>query len=309
MKKLYTLFVLFFILSLAVIVNAQKEYQPFEWVEAELNGKLLEKVAMLLPVNFPGINKTFYMQFDTGCNSTFFYGRVMLKHGIFKTLHEVEQAEFSWIRNNGDSNKYSAKAQVEWSSDDSIITGSKEPINNIVGTIGCDMLRDKIMIIDFPRKRFFVLSDSSSIPSMLKNKINYSPMKYENDRLYINAIIGNDTLKDVFYDTGSSTTFLLLPLNDWIAATGKNLDDSGVNKTYTISWGDTLDNYKAPLKNSLIISDIEIPSPPIDYVDWGKDVNYRLIGNAPFYESYIVVLDCINNRFGLCERKDKKNNY
>ena len=61
MKKLYTLFVLFFILSLAVTVNAQKEYHPFEWVEVELNGKLLEKVAMLMPVRFPGITKTYYM--------------------------------------------------------------------------------------------------------------------------------------------------------------------------------------------------------------------------------------------------------
>lgn len=301
MKKVYPLFILFFLLSLSVTIIAQEEYQSFEWAAVELDGVMLEKAAMLLPVRLPSIAKTFYMQFDTGCRNTFFYGKIMLRHEILKKESEVEQTDFSWIFSNSDSIEYSANAKVEWSTDDSIITGSDEPLHNIIGTIGSDLLRDRIIVINFIKKKFKVLSDSNSMPLMLKNKVKYSPMKNDNNRLFINISIGSDTLSDVFFDTGSSTTFLLLPLKDWVVATGKNLEDKGVEKTFTISWGDTLDNYKAPLKDNLIISDIVIPSPLIDYVDWGTTAKFKLIGNAPFYDSYIVVLDCIDNRFGLLQ--------
>lgn len=72
------------------------------------------------------------------------------------------------------------------------------------------------------------------------------------------------------------------------------------------SWGQTLELVGAPAQASLKFADFTIPEPEIFYVrDGAFDPLFRderidvVMGNAPFCDDYVVVLDFRGSRFGV----------
>jgi hypothetical protein len=267
-------------------------FNKFEWTGREFNKVSYPKAAILVPVKLAGSDKKLFAQLDTGCNGTFFYGKILEKHGVKFDSTSRDYIEFSWLGEVETPGLKKDSAFVSWSMDYPVDLSSEKPEDNIAGTIGLDEILGKILVLNFPLREYALFSDSSELPADLKDA-----------RFYVNIVIGNDTLKDVFYDTGASISTLTLPLADWKRATGLQGDEPEIIRDSVLSWGKNVEVLKATSKGDLQFGNIRIKAPVVEHVEWPDTsfANYRLMGNAPFYDEYIVAVDCKYSRMGVAE--------
>lgn len=285
----------------------QSHFNKFEWAGAEFNKIFYPKAAILVPVNVAGISKILFAQLDTGSNGTFFYGKLLEKHGVKFDSDKPSSINFSWMGSSETPDLLTDSAFISWSSfeETSVDLSSEKPEDRIVGTIGLDKIVGKILILNFPQNEYAIFSDSSELPVYLKDKLGYVPAVIDNARFYVNIVIGNDTLKNIFYDTGASMSTLTLPLRDWRRVTGLQGDEPEIVRDSVFSWGKKVEVLKASSKGDLQFGSIHIKSPMVEHVEWPDTSfnNYRLLGNVPFYDEYIVVVDCKYSRMGIAKKQ------
>lgn len=307
-KRVLWIFIILAVFQFSLIglsYAEQDRFIKFEWAGAEFNKVFYPKAAILVPVKVAGISKKLFAQLDSGSNGTFFYGKILEKHGLKFDSTNKGYLKFSWQGKDEMPEAGGDSAFVSWSMDDSVILSSEKPEDDIVGTIGLDEVLGKILVLDFPEQKYTIFSDSSEIPAGWKDKLEYVPAVINNARFYVNIVIGNDTLKDIFYDTGASMSTLTLPLQDWRRATGLNGDEPEIIRDSVWSWEKKIEVWKASSKADLQFGSIHIKSPMVEHVEWPDTSfnNYRLMGNAPFYDDYTVVVDCKYSRMGIAKKE------
>jgi hypothetical protein len=282
---------------------ASRDPERFEWSQVTLNGAYYPKAAILVPVRFPGVGQILFAQLDTGSDGTMFYAKILIKHGIKPDTSKAGGTEFSWAGGTARIDNITHPWALNWSMDDTTSVRSLKPDDHIVGTIGMDQIVGKLLVLDFPRQRFMILADSSLLPDTLKSTLDYTPGVIENLRLYVPVVVGSDTVYNVLFDTGSSISTLTVPIADWRKLTGLNGDEPSVRKDTILSWGQKLEMLSAPAKADLTFGRVHIHAPIIDCVKWKDSTlnNIHLMGNAPFYDSCTVVLDCKYSRLGVAK--------
>ena len=310
-KRVLWIFIILAVFQFSLIGLSRAEqdrFIKFEWAGAEFNKVFYPKAAILVPVKVAGISKKLFAQLDTGSNGTFFYGNVLEKRGVKFDSTNLGYVKFSWLGENEMPEVGRDSAFVSWSMDGSVDLSSEKPENKIVGTIGLDEILGKILVLDFPEQKYAIFSDSSEIPAGLRDRLKYVPAVINNARFYVNIVIGNDTLKDIFYDTGASMSTLTLPLQDWRRATGLQGDESEIVRDSVFSWGKKIEVLKASSKGDLQFGSLRIKSPMVEHVEWPDTSfnNYRLMGNAPFYDDYSVVVDCKYSRMGIAKKANSR---
>ncbi len=254
---------------------------------------------MLVPIKVTGSTKTLYAQFDTGSDATIFYGNILRRHGVKLDSALNQSLDFSW--SDGLQVKSDSMAVIDWSLDDSVNVTSTRPIDNIVGTIGAPLIRGKILVIDFPRTRFAVYDDTLSVTTQLSCAVQYVNGNLRHYRLYVPVIIGTDTLYDVLFDTGSSSSTLTIPKSLWQKVTGLNGDELQVKKDTIMAWGESLNQISAIARADLKFGVLTLKAPVVDHVEWTDPslADFRIMGNAPFYDSCVVVVDTKYARLGV----------
>lgn len=297
------LVVLFWLPNSGLSQTTNHHFNKFEWAGVEFNKVFYPKAAILVPVKVAGITKRLFAQLDTGSNGTFFYGKILEKHGLKFDSTNKDYLKFLWLGKDEMPEAGGDSAFVSWSMDDSINLSSEKPEDNNVGTIGLDEVLGKILVLDFPEQKYAIFSDSSEIPAGLRDRLKYVPAVIKNARFYVNIIIGKDTLKDIFYDTGASMSTLTLPLEDWRKSTGLRGNEPEIIRDSVFSWGKKVEVLKASSKGDLQFGSIHIKSPMVEHVEWPDTSfnNYRLMGNAPFYDEYVVAVDCKYSRMGVAK--------
>lgn len=271
-------------------------FVPFYWSGFGIAGSYYPKATLLVPIKVEGSNKQFYAQLDTGTETSVLYGIRLLRHGFAVDSGRVVGRNVSWY--DKDSEIRSCTAYVVWSMEATDDTGSAD---SLVGSIGLDALYDRILVIDYPRTRFAVFRDTADLPDNIKRSVGYVPAEIQYNMLYVTVVLGDDTLKSVLFDTGSSTTTLLLPEREWMKITGLSGDEAVVVRDSVPAWGGYLPLLRGPSRYSLSFGSILIDNPTVDHVKWpgGANDNLRLMGNALFYNDYLVVIDFGNRQFGI----------
>jgi hypothetical protein len=299
------LVVLFWLPIRGLSQTTNNHFAKFEWAGAEFNKVFYPKASILVPVKVAGTAKKLFAQLDTGCNGTFFYGKILEKHGVKFDSDEPSSINFSWMGLSEIPALLTDSAFISWSSfeDASVDPSSVKPEDRIVGTIGLDKIVGKILILNFPKNEYAIFSDSSELPVYLKDNLGYVPAVIDNARFYVSIVIGKDTLKNIFYDTGASMSTLTLPLEDWRKATGLRGNEPEIIRDSVFSWGKKIEVLKAYSKADLRFGSLHIKSPMVEHVEWTDTSfnNYRLLGNAPFYDDYIVAVDCKYSRMGVAK--------
>jgi hypothetical protein len=280
---------------------AESTYQDFYWTSIELEDRVIEKAALLVPVEFPGTSVKAFAQLDTGSDATIFYGPVLRKHGIPVDSVSADKPRFRWYGIDDKSGPFEKPAFISWRMDSDNDLASDNPRDHIIGTIGLDLVVGKILVVDFPNARFAVLSDTSEIRNVIPGKAYFVNAVISYNKLYVDIPLGKDTLKSVRFDTGASSVALILPLDFWRSATGLDGDEDSVRRDSVRSWGRYVQTLSAPAREDLLFGPIQISSPTVVHVDWPDPTlqKEKLLGNAPFYDDYIVIVDCIRSKFGI----------
>ena len=296
-----------FVLALALGSVASPHADSFDsfiWASGEIRGKMYEKAAVLVPVEIPGVETKLYGQLDTGSDATVFYGNLLRRHGVPVDSGGAIPLRFRWFGHSDKQGPLETPGFVDWTTDADVNPQSDDPSEHIIGSIGLDKVVGKVLILDFPSCKYAVVSDTLAVRQLLPDSVNYVDAAVAYNKFFLSVGLGADTLQAVRFDSGSSSFMLILPYDWWQWATGLSAESPTVVKDTIPSWGKGVETWTAPAKYELTFGQIRIPAPMVTYIDWPDSTltNARIMGNAPFYNDYIVVVDCIRQKFGVAGR-------
>jgi hypothetical protein len=292
---------LILILLATVICQAADKYDTFVWSAGEIGGRVYSKAAILVPLEFQGISKRFYAQLDTGSDATILYGRCLQKFNIpIDSLNNAIPA-FRWYGHEKKTVTPESLAIIDWTMGADTATAPETPDDLLIGTIGLDKVMGKILVLDFPETKYAVVEDTAALSEIIPAGIEFIDGVVSYNKFYINVVLGEDTIPAVRYDCGSSIAVLLLPRDWWQWATGLEGNESEVLKDSVPSWGRFVHTFKAQSKYDMILGSFCMRNPMVTFVDWPDPglLSSKFLGNAAFYDSCVVVVDCIREKFGV----------
>lgn len=279
---------------------------PFQWISDSLGGELNPYSAMVLSVTIPGCGRKFRMQFDLGSPSSLFYKNKMEAINLkYRNLNFHEQDGKDWLLNYSFTiaqMKVTNRKIRVWPYDASGISWTDTTKVEIIGTIGSDIIDDKILIIDYPHQ---IITLTSRLADSISTKIHMTPFKWEERKVLLPVIIHKQKT-NLYFDTGSSAFSLLTDHATWKVLSRKNapVHQFGVN-----SWGKTLTAFTAPTDYSVEFNSISIPIMNVTYIEGTSFIQNLLMrfsgmggmtGNKLFLEKTILI-DTRKKEFGILQ--------
>jgi len=273
-------------------VSGIAENIPIKWISSEEN----VHSALLLPIKINGINRTFYMQFDSGSSTTVFY-----KNSLESIAENLQNQVKINIENNQISTAFSiGKMKIVSNTFEVLNYGEKVDFEdpkaeNIIGTIGTDLLEKRITILDFKNNQ------CSFIVKIQEN--DFTDFEFKKRKILIPSSIENENLK-LLYDSGSSGYELITTKEIWQQY---RIQNSAVKTEKGNSWGNILQVYSASAKKKIQFGKLTLNLSEVTHIEGTSDLQKFLmkrsgmqgmIGNKLFL-NHKLILDCKNEKFKL----------
>lgn len=277
----------------------------FNWGGDTLNGKYYAKASMQIPCKLEGLPNIFTFQFDLGANLTGVYENSFssfypLRKDLENKIGRLKSPLQFWNKNIVFKNckisfgNYTATNQVSF-----IYRNYGQKIINPnltdtfhLGTIGADLFKNKILIIDYPNKKFAICD---TMPKQFAiNLINIELGK--NGEIILPMKIHNKTYR-IMFDNGSSlfpiitqakniSKFSTLPDIDTIQisswGTKHNVTGKLITDTFTLA-GQTFSNVEVYANHSGLGTDKTTDGTTGNYLFWDKT----------------IIIDFKNKKFGV----------
>ncbi len=273
-------------------VSGTAENIPMKWISSNENANS----ALLFPIKINGINQTFYMQFDSGSPITVFYKN---------SLESISEKYRNQLKLNSEKNQIAmhfkiGKLNVISSSFEVLNYGNKvdfEDLNaqNIIGTVGTDLLEKRITILDFKQNQF------SFINQIKEN--NFTDFEFKKRKILISAKVEKENLK-LLYDSGTSGYELITTKEVWKKY---KIENSKLKTEKGNSWGNTLSVFTASAKKQIQFGNLNLKLSEVTYIEGTSELQKFLmkrsgmqgmIGNKLFL-NHKLILDCKNEKFKL----------
>lgn len=273
-------------------VSGTAENIAIKWISSNEN----QHEALLIPVQINGIDKTFYMQFDSGSPITVFYKKSLESisekfPNPIKTDSEKKQISTAFTIGNMKINSTTFQV-LNYGSNVDFDNLNAE---NIIGTIGTDLLEKRITILDFKNNK-------CSFLEQIKEK-DFTAFEFKKRKILIPSKIENQELK-LLYDTGSSGYELITQKEIWKQYKIKN---SPLKIEKGNSWGNMLDVYSASAKKKIQFGNAVLKLTEVTYIEGTSNLQQFLmkrsgmqgmIGNKLFLQ-HKLILDCKNEKYKL----------
>ncbi|SFD10827.1 hypothetical protein [Flavobacterium phragmitis] len=273
-------------------VSGIAENIPIKWISSNEN----QHEALLIPVQIDGIDKTFYMQFDSGSPITVFYKKSLESiskkfPNRIKTDSVKKQISTGFTIGNMKINS----ALFQLLNYGSVINFDNPDAENIIGTIGTDLLEKRITVLDFKNNK-------CSFLEQIKEK-DFTAFEFKKRKILIPSKIENEDLK-LLYDTGTSGYELITQKEIWEKYKIKN---SLIKTEKGNSWGNTLDVYSASAKKKIQFGNLALNLSEVTYIEGTSNLQKFLmkrsgmqgmIGNKLFL-NHKLILDCKNEKYKL----------
>lgn len=240
-----------------------------------------KKNSILLPIQISGSSTTYFMQFDTGSPSTVFYKKAVenIQNIKINTQNKTAIANFSL----GNSIISSDKFRV-------LNYGDKTDTLKIIGTIGSDILENRITVLNF--KENFLEFNIHKVPNNFENKL--SDFQFKKRKIIINGSL-RDKEEKFLYDTGTSAYELLTNKEVWQKL---KLANSKVKIEKENSWGNILTTFTAKSNEEISLGKNKIHLNDVTYVEGFSQTQNLLmkfsgmtgmLGNKIFLNNKILI--------------------
>ncbi len=282
-------------------------WAPFMWVNDSINGKYVERTAMFIPAKAAGLPYNFTFQFDLGADksglyetslSSFFTKYPLLKSNIKKLKSPLQfwnkQKTYAPLQIFfGNYNAYCSKAFLYAGYGELFNSNSLQLTDTFhIGTIGADMFKDKVLIIDYPNRQFAICEN---IPMQYNNNLVNIELDAHGRVILPMALKGKQYR--VLFDNGSS----LFPL---MATTGKRpyFSNNPVTDSVEVSsWGKKHIMDSRMITDSFMLGGKTFCNVKVyeNHAALGIDKNTdAMAGNFLFWNN-TVVIDFKNKKIGI----------
>ncbi len=289
---------------------------PFLWDSAEISGRHFDKASMSIPVSIENIPYKFTMQFDLGAGFPILYGQSLKP---FLDKYSTINKKLDTTIDNGQKlpmlrNINLKLGNVTFKDIDAVIfedMGKSYNTDSIdlkhtyhIGTFGTYLLKNKTLIIDYPKERLAILD---TLPTKYKKA---TFVKFKTDwkgRVKIPLKI-NGQKEFLLFDTGASLFSLSTTKQNALKVSDKKIIDS----ITVSSWGKYVTHYGLKIKNPVYIGNLKLNNSIVYYpkeelfAKFYKSENiWGITGNAYFFNK-IVVIDFKHYRFGIVGKNNSQ---
>ncbi len=323
MKKLFAFFLPAVLIMLFISSCKQSGTEPpatpqykwirFEWMGDSLGSEYFERAAMYLPFRIDKIPYTFKAQFDLGAPSTMVYGNTMerlieLYPWLADRLDTVNKSfviqgqrvgQLTDITFYLDTVRFSHQTVAYFQGfGDPLPQGDLSAVagKTVIGTLGSNLFRDRVLIIDFPNRRMAIVDSLPGVDT--SGLVDISVVH----GFIIVPIEINGKVYKVIYDTGSSIFTLFMSTNNWDMFREK---DSKIDTLTATAWGVKYSILRAKagidvtIAGQTIRPDVVWATSRDDYYNFFKQMGIvGLMGNAMFYDK-VLLIDFRDNKFGV----------
>jgi len=287
--------------QLSIVPNG--EWIQFSWSGGQDISNPGALDALLVPVELKNHPGEFWMQFDLGAPITVLYSGKMAslqaRDGGVQIRTDEKRKYVDNISFRIGSQPILARTLRVYKTEEPIHWNKPEE-QQIIGTLGSDFIDGRVLVIDYPNKRFAL---HRQLPADIAASLVYAPLKFKERRLLIPFTLDGKT-SDLMFDTGSSAYSLLTSQSNWkaLARPGAVATRSGIN-----SWGNTLYVNEIATDASIQIGLTNFKLGEVAYVegtsltqDWLMRFSGMggMTGNRLFLNKMIVV-DTREQRFGI----------
>ncbi|WP_289665278.1 hypothetical protein [Flavobacterium panacagri] len=273
-------------------VSGIAENIPLKWISGNEN----QHEALLIPVQIDGIDKIFYMQFDSDSPITVFYKKSLASISEkFLNAIKMDSAKKQISTGFTIRNMKINSAVFQLLNYGSVIDFDNPDAENIVGTIGTDLLEKRVTILDFKNSKCSFLEQIS--------EENFTAFEFKKRKILIPSKIENQDLK-LLFDTGTSGYELITQKEIWEKYKIKN---SPIKAEKGNSWENTLDVYSASAKKKIQFGNLVLNLSEVTYIEGTSDLQKFLmkrsgmqgmIGNKLFLQ-HKLILDCKTEKYKL----------
>ena len=261
----------------------------FEWIAFEGVGPY---AAMRIPVGIGG--STYWFQLDTGADGSVLYGSSIAEKNGWLIEGDARFARVESLTLGGMT---LPAAQFG-------IRQNRTPSEQTVGTIGLNFLVGKMVMLDFPQRRF-CLAPAFDPPLEFVVGVAFVPAELRDGKLFVNPTVAGRAIEDLFFDTGASAFGVHVDFERWKELTGLSSADQGRAVTVP-SWGTEVTIVSADASGSFELGEFVTARPavsfnadsPVTFAKWPFAVQ-GLIGNVMFLDSIIVLDLSAQPKFGM----------
>lgn len=276
----------------------------FTWGGDSLGNRWDPYGSLLLPVRLPGCPKQFYMQFDLGSPYSMFYNnkisQISKKYPKTITATDTTGKLFN-VNFIVGKTKITANEIVVRQYDQSMIDWNKKNIE-IIGTIGSDLIDNKVITIDYPGRRFFI---SKEVPARFATA-SFTDFIWGARRVLLPAVIkGKKTM--LLFDTGSSTFELI---TDKETCSSLSIPGAAASAYPVRSWNRAMMAHTLPSADSVEMASQRIPLKNVTYMEGATEAQINqmkqmgmagMTGNKLFLNS-ILILDTRSRKFAIVSK-------
>ncbi len=277
----------------------------FVWKGDTLHAQWEPYSALLLPVRLPNCPRQLYMQFDLGSPYSLFYGNklkaIQAKYPSVVALTDSENSLHNYRFAIGDMPVLAKEITVR-QFDASTINWADKNSMDIIGTLGTDFIDNRMVIIDYPKRKIITAPDIS-LGTLASFQL--SDFVYAGRSVLLPSIIqGKKVL--LYFDTGSSAFELL---TDKKTVEALSMPNASLVQYEVSSWGKVLIAHTLATKDSVDIAFQRIPIRHASYMEGASSAKVEqmmkmgiggMTGNKLFLH-YKLLLDTKNKKFGLAK--------
>lgn len=271
---------------------------PIQWAKS----KNSDIAAMYLPIQFPGVPDTFYLQFDTGAPSTLLYKKSMLairdrypeQMGLLDSTSLTTEQTFLL----GDMEVHSKRFKLYERGEKPIDWESGKKVK--IGTLGADIIDKKLTVMDFDQQRCFF---GSQLPEF-GQALEFHELKFNLRKVLLPAEVAGRKRK-LLHDSGSSGFEFITNRRNWEKLSKEGAEPEEAFKVR--SWKKQLTAFNIASDKEIDFESLSIPLQQVTYIK-GTSFLQRLgiqltgmggmIGNQIFMGK-LLILDCPNRRYSL----------
>lgn len=241
-----------------------KNYKfSFYWLGDTVANQWEPHSALLLPVTLSGCSRTFYLQFDLGAPNTVFYKNKLRQiHTRYPQTQPIEDATtlLKNYRFRVGNMPVQAKEIMLMDYASPAINWNRKNEIEIIGTIGADFIENRVIMIDYPSKKFY---NRTEPPVKLSGTSGWSDFMFVRRSVLLPAVIeGKRTL--LFFDTGSSAYELLTNKE---TAERLKIPGTVATKHTTRSWDRTWTANTVKTNDSVVIANQALPLKSVTFME------------------------------------------
>lgn len=220
---------------LVAVVSPAQTWSDFQWGTVERSGRTFNRALVYLPVQLEGLKGQYRMLLDTTASETELYGP------LYRRMLEESQGG-SAVEKIPAAGSGKTRLRTTLTVGSFVIRNKPVHLNEgfeppetfdgapIIGTVGLDLLRERVWLLDLGRGRFSILDEGASLPKALESRAYYVEAAQRDERMFITVSAGSLTFADFLFDTTANVMPVLTTKPIWQKATGR--------------WGDEKNNQK-----------------------------------------------------------------